>query len=233
MLCPYCNNDFKRELSRKIKCKKCGNFVFIRSVKGVKTPMTEEQKNNFDYIMSITPFGFTSIENISEIFEKEIKIAQKELFNEFGYKPSLNDSIWRALNNELIKTLSNFELGLFRNTKMFMASVLCSDEKYLQALGFMIDVDILDVCGANNISLKFQKRNEAFRQKFSFIAPAITQWIYKAKIFLKLTDNEFKNIFLTRFRQLKLSLPMLPLEEKYVFNKIINSLEDLEKNKNM
>ena len=222
MLCPYCGNDFNKELTRKIKCKKCGNFVFIRSIKGIKTPMTEEQKDKFDYTFSVTPFGLTTIEQIIESYNKEISVARKELISEFGYEPLPNDAIWMALNKELLKNFSDCELGIFRNTKMAMAWVLCNDERYLQALGLVLDVLILDVCGADNINLEFQKKSEMFNPKLSFISMALIDWLQKAKIFLNISDNNFKDIFLERYELLKISL-QIPLDKNNIFKKIIDN----------
>lgn len=224
MLCPYCNNDFKKELSRKTKCKNCQNFVFIRSINGIKTPMTEKQKDEYEYIFSITPFEIFSIDFLKEAYSEEVSIAHRELKSEFGREPLLNDILWRVLNKKLIQYLSDYKFERFCITKMHMTCVLCNEEKYMQALNIMLDVIILEICGANDINIEFQNKREAFNKALAFISPSVPYWLKKAKLFLKIKDDELKNLFFTRFEQLKQILP-IPYNSETIFNNFIKELE--------
>ena len=145
--------------------------------------MTEKQKDEYEYIFSITPFEIFSIDFLKEAYSEEVSIAHRELKSEFGREPLLNDILWRVLNKKLIQYLSDYKFERFCITKMYMTYVLCNEEKYMQALNIMLDVIILEICGANDINIEFQNKREAFNKALAFISPSVPYWLKKPSCF--------------------------------------------------
>ncbi|EJP75057.1 hypothetical protein HMPREF1139_1510 [Campylobacter sp. FOBRC14] len=224
MLCPYCNNDFGKDILRKTKCKMCGNFVFIRTKDGIKTPMTQEQKEQFDYILSITPFGERNIDEIESMFKKEIVAAKKQLKDEFGNDIPRNDIIFRALNIALIRAYDKMDFSEIFYVKSALHDFFCCEKRYEQALEIAFEIFMLNLNDADNWHYwddEGKEHIEYFRPQSGFIT--MTGWIKIAKSFLELNDNEFEKIFFDVYKN-KLEWLKMPLGAAYMFSVLEQNL---------
>lgn len=92
--CPYCEFTFSSPPKRKKKCPNCGEFIFIRDGNLV----TKDQSMIIDWLAKLEYYGVSR-----NVFEKE----RKQLSDEFGFKASVNDTMWRILNLLVTKHTNN------------------------------------------------------------------------------------------------------------------------------
>lgn len=226
MLCPYCGNDFKRELARKTKCKKCGNFVFIRSIKGVKTAMCEKQKDEFDYVQSMSLFLKGDIDKIKDVLKKEISLAKKQLEYEYKTEPPQNDIIYRALHIFLIKAIENMNMSDIFYAKSAFLDFYCYEKKYKLALEAAFEMFALNLNGAGNWHYWDDNGNEIiehFNEKDRGVT--MIDWIKKVKDFLKLDDEFLKEKFLYVYNT-KMSFLKMPLDANYALKILMENINE-------
>lgn len=96
--CPNCNSVLREKPTRKQECPYCNKFIFVR--KGEL--FTEEQATISDWLGSLEYFGITP---------KDFDEQRSELSKKFGVQASVNDTLWRILNN-LIITYANNQVAL-------------------------------------------------------------------------------------------------------------------------
>lgn len=85
-------------LLRKKACPYCGKYIFVRSGKLV----TEEQAQILDWLVKLEPYGVT---------KKQFEQERKNLSRQFGKTASIDDTVWRILN-ELSIEYSNDPFNL-------------------------------------------------------------------------------------------------------------------------
>ena len=88
--CPACGNLLEEKPKRKQICSHCGNAILVRDGKLV----TEEGAFIIDWLMRLEYFG---------VSRKDFNQARNQLTKQFGKNASANDTIWRILNNLVIK----------------------------------------------------------------------------------------------------------------------------------
>jgi hypothetical protein len=86
--CPYCNQILSQKPTRKKKCPNCGNPIFVRGGQ----LLTEEQATIKDWLTRLENLGLT---------EKVYHSHEDALRKQWGFKPKINDVIWRFLNSRL------------------------------------------------------------------------------------------------------------------------------------
>ena len=91
IICPYCGKNLDEIPTRKKKCTNCGNTIIIRRGE----LLTQEQAIIKDWKTRLEKFGFT---------ENEFSKHREALTQQFGHTPSINDTIWRFLNSQIVKT---------------------------------------------------------------------------------------------------------------------------------
>jgi len=99
--CPYCGENLEKKPTRKKKCPHCSQYMYIRQ--GI--PYTEDQVKARDFrirwINKLNNQGATEA-----LFEN----ARKSLADQFGFEPSLNDSVWRLMNSLVPKQTDSHDL---------------------------------------------------------------------------------------------------------------------------
>jgi len=85
--CPYCNENLQSKPKRKKKCPRCGKHIYVR-----KGQLRTEQDIAAE---RLERFGISPA-----MFERH----RKALSRQFGFRASLNDTIWRCLNVSLANT---------------------------------------------------------------------------------------------------------------------------------
>lgn len=91
IICPYCGKNLDEPPTRKKKCRYCGKTIVVHKGK----LLTEEQAIIEDWKTRLGKFGFT---------ENEFHKHREALTQQFGHTPSINDTIWRFLNSQIVKT---------------------------------------------------------------------------------------------------------------------------------
>ena len=112
--CPYCNSVLQATFTRKQECPHCNKFIFVRNGE----LFTEEQVTILDWLVSLEYFGIT---------RKDFDEQRGELSKQFGVQASVNDTLWRILNNLIITYASN-EVAL-EQVNREMAKLVSSEGK--------------------------------------------------------------------------------------------------------
>ncbi|RJP46306.1 MAG: hypothetical protein C4583_19210 [Anaerolineaceae bacterium] len=88
--CPNCNLELQTRPSRKENCPYCGDFILVRHGKLV----TEEQAKVMDWLVRLEIFGVT---------RRDFDRQREALSKQFGNRASVNDTVWRILNNLILR----------------------------------------------------------------------------------------------------------------------------------
>ena len=88
--CPTCNNALKEKPKCKERCPHCNNFILVRDGQLV----TEEQAFISEWLTRLEYFGIT-LDNFNQ--------TRNQLSKQFGVLASVNDTVWRILNELIIK----------------------------------------------------------------------------------------------------------------------------------
>ena len=95
--CPYCGFTLEPRPRRKKKCPHCGEPIFVRQ----GNLLTQEQAEVGDWLNRVEYLGVT---------RKDFDRNRQELAKQFGFTPSVNDTIWRVLNSLIVPGRSHQEL---------------------------------------------------------------------------------------------------------------------------
>lgn len=201
--CPYCNKELKKVPGAKTKCPHCSEYMYVRTnPDNVRLVVTEAQADEIDEQWRI-------VNGTQEMYLEESKRVEErraQLKKQFGGKePSEHDVQWGLLNEDTINHASNGQWGLYRNTRMQMADLLWKEKRHKGALQMYCMVCYLDLNGANNMLTDENGRvitdiegSEPFDVELKFLAPGITDRMRKAVETLKMSKEEFKDLFIDR-----------------------------------
>ena len=210
--CPYCYKLLEKIPARKKQCPHCGEFMFVRTKpkNNIRVVVTKQEAEQIDEEWSIVTGDHDSYVAEKEEFEKEKNILKKR----FGEEPSDDDIKWGILNKKYGKHANDGNWGLFRNTRFEMAEICRKKMKLEQALLFYLEVCYLDLNGPNNTGgindPELLKINPPFNPKFSFLAPAVINFIKRIVKKLEYSKEKVKSIFMEHNLQVEKSLK-LPL----------------------
>ena len=112
--CPNCGLELQTKPIRKEKCPHCGGYILVRHGELV----TEEQAKIMDWLVRLEVFGIT---------RKDFDRQRDALSKQFGTRASVNDTIWRILNNLSLRTARNS--ALLEQVYREMASLASSEGK--------------------------------------------------------------------------------------------------------
>lgn len=112
--CPNCDMVLPTQPTHKQKCPHCGNAILVRRGKLV----TEEEAKIMDWLARLEGFGVT---------RKEFDRHRNELSKQFGYRASVNDTMWRILNKLVLDSAKN--TTLLEQVYREMASLVSSEGK--------------------------------------------------------------------------------------------------------
>jgi len=208
-ICPNCNAKLTKWPSRKVKCKSCDKYIYVKSsfiIKDKKLPLTQTEKekldnyrNNFFYLKKLSK----SLYNLGitrEIFLNE----RKNMDTKF----SDMDIIWSILNKLSLIEFKKLNLGIHSNIHRDMADILIKENKPHQALEEFMYVAFLDINGSMNSA---QNLKDAFDSATGFVAPGIKNQILNLKENLSLDDIKLKEIFInTCKKRCKFNTPLSP-----------------------
>ncbi len=94
--CPYCLVELEQQLSPIKKCPNCGHLIVVR--KGIL--VTKEEAEIHDVLIRLEQFGISK-----EQFTKH----NQELAKQSDKQASVNDTVWRILNELVVEKQSYFE----------------------------------------------------------------------------------------------------------------------------
>jgi hypothetical protein len=83
--CPNCNAVLQSKPTRKQECPRCGKSIHVR----VGELLTEDQATVKDWLVHLERFGIT---------QRDFDRHKRELSLQFGTSASVNDTLWRILN---------------------------------------------------------------------------------------------------------------------------------------
>lgn len=123
---------------------------------------------------------------------------------------NINDYLWSKFNMESLIYQAQEQWGLYRNCRLKMAEILSSEQRYNEALRFLIEVCYCDVLGFEEI-----ERFVRVPRKQQIIAPGIQQKIFKIKDALHYSDERLKEEIAVYFETYNLP-PVLCSTDKFV-----------------
>jgi hypothetical protein len=97
--CPYCDALLEKKPARKKKCPHCSNYIFVRKGR----LLTESQKIVEEWLDRLGAFGITR-----QAFDQH----RERLAKQFGFRPSVNDTVWRVLNSLVAGTTDHSQAKL-------------------------------------------------------------------------------------------------------------------------
>ena len=114
--CPYCQCELDIVPKRKKKCPHCGGFIFVRNGRLI----TEDDANIEDWLVRLAQFRITKAEFDSN---------RQNLSKQFGSLASINDTVWRILNEEVLKRRSFHDVEMAYYEMARLASTEDKDPK--------------------------------------------------------------------------------------------------------
>lgn len=222
-VCPYCGITLDKFPSRKIKCLKCGEFMYVRTQPKdrKRVIVTKDQADKIEEEWSIVTGTHDQY-----LFEKEKVKKEKEILTKrFGKEPTENDVKWGLFNKELIENARNNNWGLYRNTRLDMGDLLKKEGKYQQTLETYLEICYLDLNGPMNGG------NTRFDPTYptAELAPGIIRYINQLYPKINIELVEVKRIFLkvatTTQQSLKLSI-----SPEEAWDKLVKELSNNNKN---
>lgn len=146
--CPYCSAVLEKKPARKTKCPHCGNYIFVR--KGHL--LTEDQMTIEEWVNRLAEFGVTK-----EVFSRH----RKQLSEQFGSQPSVNDIIWRVLNSLAASTTDHSQAKLVYHEMAYLVRGEGNDPK--PYLAEAAKHELLDLKKSGVISrVRVQTANDSF-----------------------------------------------------------------------
>lgn len=194
--CPYCFKALVKIPGSKTKCPHCAKFMFVRtSSENIRSVVTEEGAEKIEEDWSI--FNGQHEEYLDN--KRNISERKEDLKLKFGGRiPTENDVKWSFLNEETIRTASEGDWGLYRNTRFDMAEILRKEEKLKSALDFYLEVCYLDLNGPNNnsgLSGEFSRKAFDPIDGNAFLAPAVIDRIKSISKKLHISEVELQESF--------------------------------------
>ncbi|PLS17636.1 hypothetical protein CVD28_11640 [Bacillus sp. M6-12] len=219
--CPYCAFTLEKPPSRKKKCPKCSQEMYIRTLpfdegeEKIRVIATETMAEHLDV-------EWAKKNGTYDEWQKEKKRHAKmkqELSNNWGKEASESDVEWHLLMNERILHANNQQWGLYRNTTLRMAEHLYKLKKYELSLRTYLEVLYIDVNGPNNAGKINGQYEFHVRQDFrpfnpndksnTFLAPGVVKRVLiitskrfpmdkesLQELFMHQCDNVFKALAL-------------------------------------
>lgn len=92
--CPYCDSKLIKEPKRKTKCPDCDEVILVRN----KKPVTEDEAAKTDWMKRLDGLGFS---------QRDYNREHKKLSKRFGFKASVNDTVWALLNSGISNNAFN------------------------------------------------------------------------------------------------------------------------------
>lgn len=104
-LCPYCSVKLQKIPSRKTKCLKCGNFIYVRTRPNDRqqTLVTEAEARKIDDQWKVEPSHSYWI-RVAESYgatKEDFLNTQISLRKQFGFEPPFRDVIWSLFNQSI------------------------------------------------------------------------------------------------------------------------------------
>ena len=103
--CPSCKKVVETKRGWGYTCPHCGEKILLRN----KIYVSQEEAAIIDWI--------TRLHNSLGLTKEKFEIERQELSKQFGFKASVNDTIWRFLNKSILtndyfqRKISYFEMG--------------------------------------------------------------------------------------------------------------------------
>ncbi len=222
--CPYCHKSLSKIPGRRTKCPYCGEFMFVRTrpVDRVRVVVTKEETEHFEQDWLI--IGGAQDEVVLSEDEESAKakeILKKQLG---GREPSKEEILWKLLNDELLEHAKNRDWGLYRNTRLDMATVLRGRMNLDEALQIYLEVCYLDLNGPSNsgrITLVLEdgtretnlvEASPFFHSADAFLAPEIIATVRQIASRLRVVNDSIKKVFIEHNSPVwqSLRLPLSP-----------------------
>lgn len=126
--CPYCNSVLAKPPSRKTRCPSCQNDIYVLSGRLFTKKAKDEQSIIKKYWSPFRPLSLNREESASwqMDFMAYFDLTRRQLNDQFGFEASVNDTLWRMLNEAVAKESDPAALGRYYAG---MASIVADEGK--------------------------------------------------------------------------------------------------------
>lgn len=234
--CPYCKKLLDKIPTRKSKCPFCNEQILCRTRPSdrAKILIRENQVKNLERLWEKY---YEEKEEARLMEDPEYVKIKENLQKAWGFKPAMRDIKWGLLNKRSIEFASKRQWGLYRNTRLDMASQLKKEKSYQNALTLYLEVCYLDLNGAENIMeglsdeelLRFDVKD--FDVNSAFLAPGVLSELLDVVNELKLPTNELEKIFLSD-SVYKGPLKSMPLSAERAWGQLLEEINKMKENEN-
>lgn len=213
-VCPHCSGQLTKMPARKVKCRYCGNDIYVRTrpTDRVRVLVTAADAVRIEEEWNWRPPTPRPKRPPAEEFRKEAAT----LAARFGRAPSDVDVCWSLANKQLLLHAGRSDWGLYRNVRFDMAELLRCEEKNRQALDVYLEVSYLDANGPRNMGgvddCDLIKDFPPFSSKLALQAPFVIEVIAKLARLLAIGDSDIESVFLlvaSSFRK-HINVPVAP-----------------------
>jgi hypothetical protein len=213
-LCPHCGAAFTKPPSRKIKCKGCGNFVYVRTDPDTRQRVlvTEAQAEAIERRWSQKALYSRVVRTDRPGFAEE----REMLARKFGGPPRDTDVLWSLLNKDRLRHASDQKWGLYRNATLDMGDVLRVENRPKDAARFYLEVCYLDLNNPTNYGVlsfpDLEKQYPRWSSDPNGLASGVLSLIDTVADEAELSIEALQDIFMAEARRnhQSLDLPMSP-----------------------
>ena len=199
-VCPYCDAPLAKMPGRKKKCPACSQYIYIRT-----RPLDRQR-------VLLTESELPAIEAQWAGNHLHSTLSRSD---DSGLTP---DQLWGRCNKELLENAKSGNWGLYRNTRLDMASLLHREGRPREALVTYLEVSYIDLNGPQNMGGMFDSASvrqfPPFSREDAMLAPGVIAWTSQLAEELNLERSALKQMFLdmgTRLQH-KLRMPVSPEE---------------------
>ena len=194
--CPYCGATLAKRPSRKAKCPHCSTFVYVRT-----RPLDRQRVLLTESDLPTLEAQWAQI-NLDSVLSR---------FDELGLTP---DQQWARCNRDLLEHAKKADWGLYRNTRLHMATLLHREGRSREALVTYLEVSYLDLNGPQNMGgvtdHDIIRDFPPFSKADSMLASAVLEWTRQVAADMGLEPGEIERLFMDMGNRVhsKLRLPV-------------------------
>jgi hypothetical protein len=197
-VCPYCGAPLAKMPGRKKKCPACCRSIYVRT-----RPLDRQRVLLTEAELPVLDAQWSQVHTHS-------------MLSRFDEPGLTRDQQWAGCNRELVDHAKNGDWGLYRNTRLHMASLLHREGRRQQALVTYLEASYIDLNGPRNMGGVFDRAIVGEFPPFScedaMLAPAVVELTCQlaAEMNLKIPVLQQMFVDMAEPLQRQLRLPVSP-----------------------